>query len=426
MRKILVIAIVVCLVSISIGLALTYKIWGYGIFPGYIRVNAYTQDPTPTGSPLQNSIKADVFVDGKSLGQSGTEIQVTSGEHTISFGTYSLEYETPIEEHIIVEPFEKTYLSAYYLSLYGYLVVDTELYNEYFQNYSSIDAGIFVDGGYAGSGYLCLKLNLSDLGSHTVSFSEMDGCTKPVTQTASVTEGTTTKVTGTYKKILTPEQEVYIFCRKRISGYGSVLNATSNIDVDQFLQWMLDSRITEVKVFVAKPRYIYGEKWSGQCRIDYYIARYAGIYEEEKIGAAEDIFYRLNSSGIDLRSSGYLKTMHYENDAEYLVVANLEFEINWVNVEGEFYKFEEADIDGLPDLSGTMGIEGIGFACSDTRQVYVETDSIAKPFEESYVPPFREYADLTEDTKGWTWSKWKYGGSIDLRDLFRSLRMERL
>lgn len=432
-RRVIVGLAILCIAGLSIGLFLTYKMWGYGIFPGNIKVYAYTQDPTPTNTyPIQSAANVQIYCDGRLLGNSSIELQITSGWHTISFGAYSSEYEPPTSQSVLVKPSETTYINVNYQALYGYLVVDTKLYNEYYENTSSIQAGIMIDGDNKGTGYVALRLNFSDLGSHQVSFSNIDGCIKPTSQTVSVTKATTIRVTGTYKTILTSEQEIYVFCRKKISGYAQEINATSNIVTDQFKRWIRDNRVATPKCYVDKARTTWGEDWpdshtdeGSSPPIEYLIARYAGIYQDDQVRAAVDIFNRLNSSGINLRTQGGMWREHYSGDSEYIITVHLEFAAKYVNVEGNIHKFKEENIDSLPDLSTNIEAVGIGFGFSYARQVYVTVGSSTVPFEEKYVPPFVEFSNLEEYDKGWFWAKWKKPGySYDPRELFKALRME--
>lgn len=430
MRKNIVAAIIVlCIVGISLGLALTFKMWGYGIFPGYIKVSAYTQDPTTTGSTSQNPVIVQVSCDGKLLGNSDTQFQVTSGERIISFATFSSDYETPSTLTVVVKPYETTYVTALYPALHGYLVVETILHDNYYQNSSNINAVILVDGQDAGSGHICWRLNSSDLGSHIISFAEVVGYHKPANRSVSVNKATTVKITGTYEKILTAKQEVYVFCRSRVAdAYAKELNATSKADTDNFKQRILDEMITTPTCFVAKFRAREGELWYDS-EIGYYVARYAGVSENDLIMAAEDIFYRLNSCGIDLRSVGSMWKEHNRDSSKYIVVVKLDFEIRYINVENNIYKFKEEDIDALPDLSSTIEITGIGLCFSQTRQVYVQTNSGMTTFEQEYVPPFTQYESLEENEKGWWWEKhwyWIFHYSYDPLMLFKSLLIEKL
>jgi hypothetical protein len=174
MRKRLVVAVVIlCISAVVAGLFLTYKIWGYGILPGTVRVQAFSQDPNPAGSVSQSAISIQLACDDKPLGSTDHEFQVTSGEHTLSFSSYSSEYETPAKQKIIVKPFETTYLSVIYAARYNYLIVDTILNDEYYQNSSAINAEIFVDGISFGFGHVGLRLNESQFGNHIVSFSNL-------------------------------------------------------------------------------------------------------------------------------------------------------------------------------------------------------------------------------------------------------------
>lgn len=429
-RKVLAAIIILCLASILGGLSLTHKFWGVGIFPGYVMVHAYAKYPTPEGKIMSDLITVEIFHGDKLIGYSNSEIQLTSGVYILKFGSYTTEYEIPSDEQISVMPFETTHITINYLALYGYLIVDTKLYDAYNENTSSVNAEIFVDGQSEGFQAISKRFNASELGSYNVSFAELEGCIKPKDQTVFVTKANITRITGTYKKILTPEQEVYVFCRGEIRGYlrplkESELNATSNIDVDVFLRWIRDNRITTPKCYVSKPYVLPNDWYYGYCKLKYFVARYGGIYEREIVGAAVEIFYRLNSCGIDLKFYGHLMAMHYKDDAEYIVIAVLDFEkIHYVNVERKIYRFQESDIDSLPNLSGIIDVVGMGFTFLETRQVYVKTDSISIPFEEKYVPPFREYANLPERSRGWDWMKWKDGYSFDPRELFRSLLIE--
>ncbi len=118
--------------------------------------------------------------------------------------------------------------------------------------------------------------------------------------------------------------------------------------------------------------------------------------------------------------------MHYKDESECIVVANLKFEVGYEEVEDNFYRFKEEDIDALPDLSTAIELYGTGFAIARVRQVYVETDRGAMPFDEEWVPPFQEFNNLEENEKGWFyWTRWGYG-YINPCEYFKSLLMEGL
>ena len=437
MRRIFAVAIILCVSIAAIALALTYKMWGGGFLSGSLRVDASLRTPKADGSVTSDTITIGIWSGGRKIGQSGTEIQLTSGQYTISFENYSVEYQTPQEQIVSVKPYETTHLSVEYPAEFGYLRISARAYDAYGANYSNINAEIFVDAeskGFADTSQygtpISIRLSVSE-SPHIVSFSMIDGYTRPESQTATVSNYNGTEIAGTYNKILTSYQEIYVFCRNSINQWHYELNATSQYDIDQFKQRIRDNRITTPEYYVVE----YG-RGTRSADITYYVARYGGIYEEDQVKAAMDIFYRLNSSGIDLRTSYSenknhlmvrwgLEKIHYSNDAEYIVGAEVEFHTNeLVNVEGNIYQFRNADIDALPNLSTSIQIEGVGFSFEQTRQVYVMTGSTTVPFENEYVPPFREYRGLIENQKGWSWHAEWGSGPYNPRELFRSLRIE--
>jgi hypothetical protein len=438
MKKLLVIAIILGLGGASTIIALTYKMWGTGIFPGTLEVIAHKKTPIADGSVTDELVTIGVKSGDQRVGQSGTEIQLTSGQHAISFEDYSAEYQSPQSQTVFIKPYETTYLNIDYLARFGYLIVCTQRHNAYNETSKSIYAEVFVDGqriGFsnesysAGRGYyISCKLNASE-SSHVVFFSGIEGYTRPQNKTVTMGNAQVVEMTGVYEELLTSEQEIYVFCRTQIRRYAPVLNATSNLDTDRFKQWIRNERITSPKYYFCKQSQTDGERWYGSCDAKYIVARYGGIYEADQIQATEDIFYRLNSCGIDLRSKGSISKVHYKDESEYIIVAEFSFDLRYENVEGKIYKFKEADIDNLPNLSTKIGIGGIGFAFSDAREVYVTTGSTTVPFEERYAPPFREYTNLDElgaHTKGWCWkTEWGGGYSYDPRELFRSFRIEK-
>lgn len=433
MRRIFAVAIILCVSIAAIALALTYKMWGVGILSGSLRVDASLRTPKADGSVASDATTIGVWSGGRKIGESGTEIQLTSGQYTISFENYSAEYQTPQQQTVFVKPYEKTYLSIEYLARFGYLRIYARAYDAYGENYSNVNAEIFVDGkstGFADTSQygtpISIKLDASE-SVHTVSFSNIDGYSRPENQTAVIGNCNVTQITGTYNKILTSDQEIYVFCRDSINQWHYELNATSIIDSDHFKQYIRNNRITTPEYFVrVSPSYPYS--------VSYYIARYGGIYENDQVRAAMDIFYRLNSCGIDLKNHppfgpfmirGGIGKEHYTNDAEYIVVAELVFRTSdLVQVEGSIFKFRDEDINALPDLSASIDVAGIGFRFVNTRQVYVTTGLTTVPFEEKNVPPFREYANLGENEKGWVWMKEWGGQAYDPRELLRSLRIE--
>lgn len=443
-KKILAIAIVVCLGGLSVALALTYKMWGVGIFPGTLRVDAYLKTPTAEGSVSTESAVVGIWSSNDKIGESGTEIQLTSGQRLLSFGDCSAEYQNPQEQVVFVKPFETTYVSVYYLATFGYLLVHTFAHDEYYQNTSKINAEVLLDGESKGYGNaslygsrLSIRLNAS-IFSHVISFSSIEGYRKPQNRTVTIGNANVTEITETYEKILTPEQEVSVFCRNSIDQWHYELNATSRVDVDRFKQWVRNNRITAPVCFVQKEVWLdimgelKGDTGWHDSHFVYYIARYAGIYKDDQVRAAEDIFYRLNSSGIDLTKPheglmlrGGLGKECYKDDSEYIVTAELEFEVRYVNVEGSIFKFKEEDIDALPNLSTNTEVAGIGVSFFPVRQVYVFTGLSTIPFADEYVPPFGAYQNLQEHQMGWLWTKQnKPGYSYNLREFLKSLRVE--
>lgn len=441
MKKILVIAIILCLSGISVVLALTYKMWGVGIFSGALKVDAYLKTPTEEGV-TNDPAMIGIWSGNKKIGDSGTEIQVTSGQYTLSFGNYSSEYQKPQEQTVFVKPFETTYVSVYYLAKFGYVKVKIEAYDAYYQNYSSASAEIFVNGESRGfsntSQPLSVRLNATL--SYNVSFAFIDEYVTPEDQNVTIGNAEIKEIAGKYERILTSEQSIYVHFRDhrwlKDSSYYWTLDPESNIVLDHFYEDVLDGRKTQPSFFTEITKGTSGSHGGGE--VAYFIAQYVGIYETDRINALVGLYNTLIPFGINLTDptqqqtstavggySVYFGLMHYANQSQYIIFVQVHFwgdfrNLMIVNDEGEIYKFNETRIDNIPDISSQLTPDGVGISFNPCEGVFVKQGTTTVSFEDIYVPPFTEYSNVPQGAKGWWCRNW---WPSDFRQFLKSLRM---
>lgn len=400
MRKILGIVLILCVAVVSLALFLTYKMWGTGIFPGTLEVSAYLKTPSAEGSVASDTITMTIRSAGQKIGDSGTKIQLTSGRYTLSFEDYSAEYQTPEEQTVQVRPYETTYLSIAYKAKFGYLIIDTNAHNSYYQNYSSMTAEVFLDNESKGftnvtnySARLSLKVDASE-SSHVISFSNIEGYIQPKDQSVKVGNSEIVRITGTYETILTTNQSLYVYFRDNIRT--STLDPSSNTDIDNFYKDIMDDRKTKPAFYTT----IIKERERISVTVSFRIAQYVGIFKEDQINTAIQLYHTLLPFGINLTQKG-VTTLHYPNQSECILTATIGFSSLLQEQEQSIYRFNQTWVETIPNLSTNLTPAGMGLIFYNTTEVYVVQGQTTPSFESVYVPPFNEYSNNDAWTRGW-------------------------
>lgn len=160
-----------------------FEVWGGVITPP--EKATINIDTTP--------VKGEVLLNGVSQGIAPVSLSVDPGTYIISFGDIS-GYTTPSPQTIIVIAGEIRNVFGEYIIIpppppgKGTLTVNT----------ISVAGDIYVNGTLVGIGSFTGDF---DPGVYTVSFGDVVGYVKPSSQTATITEGQITTITGTYTKI---------------------------------------------------------------------------------------------------------------------------------------------------------------------------------------------------------------------------------
>ena len=418
-KKVFAIVLILCVSGISVTLALTYKMWGAGFLPGTLKVSAYLKTPIVKGGSVSvetTSVTIGVKSNNQKIGESGTEIQLISGHYTLSFEDYSAEYETPQEQTVFVKPYETTHITIGYLAKFGYVVVYTEAHNAYYQNSSSIDAEVFIDGESKGFGTVIVRLNSSET-PYVVSFSDIEGYTTPQNQTVTIGNCDVIEITGTYEENLTPEQKVYVDFRDNM--IIETINPDSNLFTYAryvFYKNVLDERKTDTQFFTMIRKEGYSSGY-----VSFQFATYVGIFEQDRVNAAIELSQSLLTFGIEVTGKDFV-AMRYEDESEYIIYTMKSFHFSLIEQEESIWMFNETWVDALIDPSIGFVPAGMELDFPDITTVYVVQGNTTPSFEDVYVPPFSRYSNVPSNYQGWvSFTFWP----SDFHRFIKSLRLMR-
>jgi hypothetical protein len=129
-------------------------------------------------------VNGTVYVDGQSWGFAPQSQEVVIGTHTVTYGAMT-GYAAPPAKVATVYEDSTTRVIGTYVPYTGVLAIET----------TPVAGEVYVDGQKWGTAPQCW---LAAVGSHTVSFGDFPGYTKPASQTVSVESNRNTLVLGTY------------------------------------------------------------------------------------------------------------------------------------------------------------------------------------------------------------------------------------
>jgi len=129
-------------------------------------------------------VNGAVYVDGQSCGFAPQSQEVVIGTHTVTFGAMT-GYAAPPAKVATVYEDSSTRVIGTYVPYTGVLAIET----------TPVAGDVYVDGQKWGT---APQSWLAAVGSHTVSFGDFPGYTKPASQTVSVESNRNTLVLGTY------------------------------------------------------------------------------------------------------------------------------------------------------------------------------------------------------------------------------------
>lgn len=402
-RKFLVIALVVCLVT---SIVLTYNLWGYGA----VKVEAYSLSPNEDGGQQRSPISVAVFYQGRRIGESYDSISLPVGRHTLAFGDYSSDYECPTDIEVNVQLFQTSAIKVEYCAKWGILKVTTSKYDAYNEIESFANATIFVDSEPRGSNEIVIRYDFLYLGQHTVSFGSIEGYTVPSDKLVQVEKSKATVIKEKYQKILTTEQQHYVWLRN-YARRDAVLDPNSNVVIDSFYQWVLENRVNIPLCYF----YLLAHSSSDyDAQAKFYIAQYAGVLLDERIHALDTIYTGLKSKGLDLEQATgallWISPYHYQGKGEYIVTVRLDFDMKAEFVEksaaGRIFEFDKNDTNGLPNLFPNIIPAGIAIHFPNVVGVYVKIGDSTRPLQSVYTS-FKNFSNLGENDLGGYYDAYK-------------------
>lgn len=131
-------------------------------------------------------VKVEVFVDGKSWGTAPLDNVVPVGVYNVTFGNVD-GYTTPPPQEVSVSVEQTTEVTGQYVQHTGILSIDT----------TPVKGEVFVDDESWGTAPHEREV---PVGSHTVSFGEVEGYTTPAPQQVTVQHNKTTAAEGVYEQ----------------------------------------------------------------------------------------------------------------------------------------------------------------------------------------------------------------------------------
>lgn len=391
MKKKVAIAVIAVTVIIVLSVFLSYTYF----LSGKIYVSAISKKPSDTiyQDQIIDSVSVDVFEGGRKIGKSYEAISLPLGRHTISFGNYS-DFETPAYADVEVTPFGTANVKAEYLASFGLLNVASEFYNAYTQKSETVtNVTLYVDGQPKGTNSVVLRFDKDSLGrQHLVTCDSVQGYTTP-TSYPFVEQGKTTIVKLTYEKILSAEEQQYIWLRNKVTSTSSI-DTQSTTFKDMFYLWTLEKRVNVPVCYY----YIYGnDLYWGQHKgsVDIYIAQYAGILQEERTKALETIYNQLISVGIDLKNTGTIKVLTTSGAQESIVTVEVDIDIQRVLVEEvvggkNIYGLDKAYTTNIPNLFPQIVPVGMAYLLPNSG-LYVKIGDSTTPMNTVYTG-FQEFS----------------------------------
>jgi len=437
---------VLSLIIILSTAVLSFIQWRYGIpftflASGSLHVSASINYPVPWSDRVYESdITVDLFENGKRIGESGSYINLPPGQYLVSFGDYNDTFETPRPQQITIKHGENTHIGIDYIARYGILWVTTELYNDYTETHTPIDADISIDGQWRGKGSLSIVFNEIEIEYHTVYFSvtsmDLEGYAEPYNVTAMVEKGKTTIVTCQLDKILTAEEQEYCCIRDKVRGLSSKdLDPDSYVINDKFFEWVLENKISVPVYFVDFGSLRMGTHDPPHGRLTYIIAQYAGILLDERINAFQNLYQSLLPAGINLLGSPpeharhqSVGEMNYKDHPEKIFVVEVGYRLDCEGIEevegGEIYRYDSNGLTNVVSLFPNAIPAGISLFFESTKEVYISTNGLEKLT--TVYPDFKEYSNLEEGDKGCYHATWKSLSVQSIIDFYFSDAISRI
>ncbi len=275
---------------------------------------------------------------------------MTTGSHTVSFGNVS-GYNTPSPKTVnIIESQTTTVTGTYPLVVqYGTLSVST----------TPVAGDILIDGSLKGNGSWTGQLTV---GSHTVSFGNVEGYQKPADKNVNIEAGQTTTVTGTYTLLSTFSLVIdSVMVTQTTIDQDEIGNGDVNRERIDLNQYQIDVRDRQELRFVCTC--LDGSTdVSSSSQIDWYSGG-------TKLGSGNDIRITSLSPGpnqISVRASYLGKTANAAMSNPINVVPYPEIHFPFVGVwnnTASYYNDDTKDAAGVGDHGGKYALDfnaGVG------------------------------------------------------------------